>query len=160
MDVHFNEIHSTFLTEGSECVQLSSTTDALAGKGDAVTLMEVLNPCTCVKKVLLHQSSKLTSSMYSSFRPLLIAASIFAASGSFFQQPQRLQNSFSFSSSDISVSNTSSLLTTEELSRATNSIFTGSLKSFSIFQYRRLMGECGVKTVPFKFAILHSRRPT
>ena len=119
----------------------ATTTNSSGVLRNTVPLMKVLNPSTCVKKVLLHQSSKLISRINSFLRPSLMASSIRAASGSSFQQPQRLQNSFSFSSSVSSRSSTSSLFTMEVLSMATSSILTVSLRLFSMSQYLRLIGE-------------------
>ena len=119
---------------------------------NTISFMEVFNPCASVKNKLLHQSSKLISRINTLLRPSLMAASIRAASsGSSAQQPHRLQNSRSFSSSVISDSTTSSLFTIDVLNKATNSNFTVSLRPFSVSQYRRLIGEWGVKTVPFIF---------
>ena len=122
---------------------------------NTTAFMEIFYPCACVKNIFLHQSSKWISRIYTFLRPSLMAASIRAAStGSSAQQPQRLQNSRSFSSSVISCSANSSLNASDDVSIAASSIFTVLLRSFNISQYRRLMGQRGVKTVPVIIVLL------
>ena len=66
----------------------------------SISFVKELNPCTCVKNVFIHQSSRLISRINSFLRPSLMAASILAASsGSSFQHPAkdispRLRSSF------------------------------------------------------------------